>query len=173
MATSPNRAPCHARGSRSTARTGLLTRRGEELLRAADVVVYDRLASHELLDLAPDDAERVDVGKEPGRVAMSQDEINAVLVDRGRQGRAVVRLKGELDCATAPQREDCLRGLDGQTVTFDFSDVTFLDSSGIGVLVRRYKSHGPHSVVVRGVAPAQMRVLEITGLVDLLDLEGA
>ena len=73
---------------------GLLTRRGEALLRVADVVVYDRLASPALLDLARPDAELVDVGKAPGRAAMSQEEINAVLVDRALAGRTVVRLKG-------------------------------------------------------------------------------
>jgi uroporphyrinogen III methyltransferase/synthase len=73
---------------------GLLTRRGAALLAGADVVVYDRLASSALLDLAPADAERVDVGKAPGRAAMTQDEINALLVERGRAGLAVVRLKG-------------------------------------------------------------------------------
>jgi uroporphyrinogen III methyltransferase/synthase len=73
---------------------GLLTRRGEELLRVADVVVYDRLASRSLLDLAPAAAERIDVGKAPGRAAMTQDEINALLVARGRERKEVVRLKG-------------------------------------------------------------------------------
>jgi len=73
---------------------GLLTRRGETLLRAAEVVVYDRLASAELLDLAPDGALRVDVGKAPGRAAMTQEQINAVLVEHGLAGRRVVRLKG-------------------------------------------------------------------------------
>jgi uroporphyrinogen III methyltransferase/synthase len=73
---------------------GLLTRRGEELLRQADVVVYDRLAAPALLQLAPPTAELVDVGKAPGRVAMTQDEINKVLVARGRDGLEVVRLKG-------------------------------------------------------------------------------
>ncbi len=73
---------------------GLLTRRGEELLRAADVVVYDRLAPIALLELARPDAELVDVGKAPGNAAMSQAEINALLVARGAQGREVVRLKG-------------------------------------------------------------------------------
>jgi uroporphyrinogen III methyltransferase/synthase len=73
---------------------GLLTRRGEELLRTADVVVYDRLAPHALLDLARPGAELVDVGKAPGDAPMNQDQINAVLVDRGRSGRQVVRLKG-------------------------------------------------------------------------------
>jgi uroporphyrinogen III methyltransferase/synthase len=73
---------------------GLLTRRGEELLRAADVVVYDRLASSALLEFARPTAEVIDVGKAPGKVEMSQDEINALLVARGRAGLAVVRLKG-------------------------------------------------------------------------------
>jgi len=73
---------------------GLLTRRGAELLASADVVVYDRLAAPALLDLAPASAERVYVGKAPGAVAMTQDEINALLVKEGLAGRAVVRLKG-------------------------------------------------------------------------------
>src|SRR3954469_3256823 len=73
---------------------GLLTRRGEELLRAADVVVYDRLAPSALLELARPDAELVDVGKAPGNAPMGQDAINAVLVDRGTAGLEVVRLKG-------------------------------------------------------------------------------
>ena len=50
---------------------GLLTRRGEELLRRADVVVYDRLASRALLDLARAGAELVDAGKAPGGVALA------------------------------------------------------------------------------------------------------
>ena len=73
---------------------GLLTRRGEELLRRADVVVYDRLASRALLDLAPPGAELVDAGKAPGGAALTQEQINEVLVGRGRAGLAVVRLKG-------------------------------------------------------------------------------
>jgi len=72
----------------------LITVRGAEALRAADVVVYDRLASPLLLDLAPADAERVYAGKEPGRSAIPQDEINRLLVERARNGKAVVRLKG-------------------------------------------------------------------------------
>ena len=73
---------------------GLLTVRGSELLQRADVVVYDRLASPALLRLARADAELVDVGKAPGRAAMTQEQINELLVDRGRAGSEVVRLKG-------------------------------------------------------------------------------
>ena len=72
---------------------GLLTRRGAELLARADVVVHDRLAEISLLDLAPAGAERVDVGKSPG-APVDQDEINRLLVERGRRGLEVVRLKG-------------------------------------------------------------------------------
>jgi uroporphyrin-III C-methyltransferase len=75
---------------------GLLTLRGAELIGRAEVVVYDRLIAHELLELAPEAAERIDVGKVPGGSDSSdrQREINRLLVDRGRAGRRVVRLKG-------------------------------------------------------------------------------
>jgi uroporphyrinogen III methyltransferase/synthase len=73
---------------------GLITVRGRELLERADVVVYDRLAHPSLVDLAPPDALRIDVGKAPGRVAMDQDGINATLVEHGRSVGCVVRLKG-------------------------------------------------------------------------------
>jgi uroporphyrinogen III methyltransferase/synthase len=73
---------------------GLITVRGAELLARAEVVVFDRLAHPSLLELAPAAAERIDVGKAPGRVAMDQDGINATLVEHGLAGRLVVRLKG-------------------------------------------------------------------------------
>jgi len=72
----------------------LLTLRGAEVLREADAVVYDRLVSGELLDLAPSRAERVDVGKEPGRPHHDQVEINRLIVDLALAGKDVVRLKG-------------------------------------------------------------------------------
>ena len=72
----------------------LITVKGAKALAAADVVVYDRLAAPALLDLAPSGAERIYVGKEPGRQAMPQAEIGALLVRRARLGDTVVRLKG-------------------------------------------------------------------------------
>src|SRR4029450_4027050 len=75
-------------------RPRLLTLRGAEVLQRADVVVYDRLAPAALLDLAPRGAERIDAGKARGRAALSQEAINRGLVDRGRRGLEVVRLKG-------------------------------------------------------------------------------
>jgi uroporphyrinogen III methyltransferase / synthase len=73
---------------------GLLTVRALEVLRRADVVIYDRLSQESLLDLAPAGAERIDVGKAPGHVRLGQDEINDLLIERGRRGETVVRLKG-------------------------------------------------------------------------------
>lgn len=73
---------------------GLLTLRGAEVLARADVVVHDRLSAPSLLDLAPATAERIDVGKAPGHARLDQDGINALLVERGRRGEEVVRLKG-------------------------------------------------------------------------------
>ena len=72
----------------------LLTIRGRRYLEAADVVVYDRLVDRRLLGHAPRDAELVDVGKRPGGSRDRQSEINAVLINRARRGKRVVRLKG-------------------------------------------------------------------------------
>jgi uroporphyrin-III C-methyltransferase len=72
----------------------LLTLRGAEVLQRADVVVYDRLAPQQLLDLAPIGAIRIDAGKRPGRAELSQEAINRLLVAHARRSRTVVRLKG-------------------------------------------------------------------------------
>ncbi|MBV9042509.1 MAG: uroporphyrinogen-III C-methyltransferase [Acidimicrobiia bacterium] len=72
----------------------LLTVKGAEVLRRADVVVYDRLSVASLLDMAPPSAERIGVGKTPGHPSVPQEEINELLVARGREGKEVVRLKG-------------------------------------------------------------------------------
>jgi uroporphyrin-III C-methyltransferase len=72
----------------------LITLRGAEALAEADVVVYDRLVAPALLELAPASAERVYVGKEPGRAAVAQAQIEALLVERALEGATVVRLKG-------------------------------------------------------------------------------
>jgi uroporphyrinogen III methyltransferase/synthase len=72
----------------------LITAGGLRALQAADVVVHDALLSSRLLDFAPAGAERIDAGKRAGAHSMSQDEINAILIAKARQGKRVVRLKG-------------------------------------------------------------------------------
>jgi uroporphyrin-III C-methyltransferase / precorrin-2 dehydrogenase / sirohydrochlorin ferrochelatase len=73
---------------------GLLTLRALRVLQNADVVLYDRLVSAEVLDLARRDAERINVGKAAGQAHASQEEINALLVKLAKQGKRVCRLKG-------------------------------------------------------------------------------
>jgi uroporphyrinogen III methyltransferase/synthase len=73
---------------------GLITRAGLEVLRQAEVVVYDRLVSSSLLLEARPEARLSYVGKSPGRHAISQHEINRMLVEEARAGRSVCRLKG-------------------------------------------------------------------------------
>ncbi|MGD1071920.1 MAG: uroporphyrinogen-III C-methyltransferase [Bryobacteraceae bacterium] len=72
----------------------LITLKARRLLEQADCVLYDHLASSELLDLAPAAAERIYVGKKKAEHALSQEEICSLLVDRGKRGLNVVRLKG-------------------------------------------------------------------------------
>jgi uroporphyrinogen III methyltransferase/synthase len=72
----------------------LITVKGQRLLERADVVLYDRLAHPRLLDLAPATAERIYVGKKGADHSMVQAEIAALMVERARAGKTVVRLKG-------------------------------------------------------------------------------
>jgi uroporphyrin-III C-methyltransferase / precorrin-2 dehydrogenase / sirohydrochlorin ferrochelatase len=73
---------------------GLITVRGRQLLAEAEVVLTDRLAPRSLLDELPADVEVIDVSKIPYGRAMTQEQINATLIDRARAGRFVARLKG-------------------------------------------------------------------------------
>ncbi len=73
---------------------GLITVKGLSCLRHADVVLYDRLIPLELIDEAPACAELIDVGKEPAHHRRPQSEINALLIEKAREGKTVVRLKG-------------------------------------------------------------------------------
>lgn len=73
---------------------GLLTCKGRQALSEADVVVYDYLASDELLALARPDAEFIYVGKIAGNHAMKQGDINRLLIAKAKEGKVVARLKG-------------------------------------------------------------------------------
>ena len=73
---------------------GLLTLRGAELLRRADVVVYDALVNPDLLRLAPKTAEIIYGGKRSRDHAIPQEDLNQLLVTKANDGKCVVRLKG-------------------------------------------------------------------------------
>lgn len=72
----------------------LLTLKAWRLIQSAEVVLYDRLVSPEILSLIPESAERIHVGKQRSNHTLPQDQINNRLVDLAREGHKVVRLKG-------------------------------------------------------------------------------
>ena len=73
---------------------GLVTLRAKECIEKADVIVYDHLANPEMLGWARDAAEILYAGKKAGEHALSQEEINKLLIEKARAGKEVVRLKG-------------------------------------------------------------------------------
>ena len=76
---------------------GLITVRGYQLIQEADVICYDHLICFELLDAAPENCEKISVGKFSSNHTMSQHDINALLIQKAHQGKTVIRLKGG-DC---------------------------------------------------------------------------
>ncbi len=72
----------------------LLTIKAKRLIESAEVVLYDQLPGKAILDMLPEQAERIDVGKYAGYHKLSQWQINELLVKRAKEGKVVVRLKG-------------------------------------------------------------------------------
>lgn len=72
----------------------LITVRGLQALREADIVLYDALVSPKLLEEAPPDAERIFVGKRCGNHSMKQEEVHRLMIAKSLHGKMVVRLKG-------------------------------------------------------------------------------
>ena len=72
----------------------LLTVKAAELLKEADVVIYDRLVGEEIIGLAPEKAEKIYVGKRTGKHEISQDKITKLIIEKAKLGGKVVRLKG-------------------------------------------------------------------------------
>ncbi|HEY2990018.1 MAG TPA: uroporphyrinogen-III C-methyltransferase [Candidatus Binatia bacterium] len=73
---------------------GLLTVRGLDLIRQAEVIIYDRLVNPALLEEAPSAAARIFAGKATGLHSLPQEEINELMIAHARRGRRVIRLKG-------------------------------------------------------------------------------
>jgi uroporphyrin-III C-methyltransferase len=74
--------------------TGLLTCRAREVIDQAEVVLYDQLPGEDILLTLPEDAERIDCGKYGEAHTLDQEEIEALMVERAKAGKQVVRLKG-------------------------------------------------------------------------------
>jgi len=88
--------------------------------------------------------------------------------DEGGQVRVVVR--GEVDLAEAPKLEEVLGQLDGKDIVVDLAGLTFIDSSGIGALVRAQNAAAAHECTLRTVGEHGIvrRALEVVGLFDVL-----
>lgn len=117
----------------------LITVRGIECLKQAEVVVYDRLANPSLLAHARK-AKLIDVGKQPNRHPVPQEEINAILVQQARAGKVVVRLKGGDPCVFGRGGEEALAlteaGLDFEIVPGVTSAIAGPSYAGIPVTHR-------------------------------------
>src|SRR5437764_3575265 len=116
---------------------GLITAKGLELLRSADVVVYDRLVSPALLAQAPAEAERILRGTD-------QQDVNALLIDRAREGLNVVRLKGGDPFVVGRGAEECealaAAGVSYEVIPGVTSAVAVPAAAGIPVTHRRVAS---------------------------------
>ena len=73
---------------------GLITVKGLEFIKQCDTIIYDRLGTYQLLEMVKPDCRRIYVGKQAGSHYKKQTEINEILVEEGRKGNMVVRLKG-------------------------------------------------------------------------------
>lgn len=73
---------------------GLLTQRARKVIDQADVILYDQLPGEEILATLPEKAEKIDCGKFGGAHTLDQDRIEALMVEKAREGKQVVRLKG-------------------------------------------------------------------------------
>lgn len=72
----------------------LLTVKARRLIAEADVVIYDQLPGAAILSLIPETAEKIDAGKYAGNHTLTQDRINAVIIEKAQEGKTVLRLKG-------------------------------------------------------------------------------
>lgn len=97
---------------------GLLTLKGKKAIENAEVVVYDRLVSKEILSLVAENAEKINVGKECGNHLIPQEQINRILIEKALEGKNVVRLKGG-DCFVFGRGGEELLEITKNNIEFD------------------------------------------------------
>jgi anti-sigma B factor antagonist len=102
---------------------------------------------------------------------MAVSEVLSLAIESGSAG-TTVRLRGEVDLATAPKLRECLASLTGDVVV-ELSDVTFLDSQAVGLLIAEHKRRETIGVrlTVRGASSMALRTFELTGADQLFNLE--
>lgn len=150
----------------------LITVRGLLLLKQADVVVVDRLGPVTLVDGLGSDVDVIDVGKTPGRSSMSQEQINALLVEKARSGARVVRLKGGDPFVLGRGGEELLAcraaDIDVQVVPGVTSSVAGPAAAGIPV-THRGSAVAVHVVNAHGdLGPADLAALRDPGTTAVL-----
>ena len=107
-----------------------------------------------------------------------EDITVAVSTYHTKEDTLTVRIRGELDHHAAKtirrQTDDAIAATSPQILVFDFSDVTFMDSSGIGLIMGRYRLmvQSGGSIVVRGAKRSILRVMKMAGLERLASFEG-
>lgn len=123
---------------------GLMTVRGLRLLESAEVVVYDALVHSSIMEHCTPDAEMINVGKRSRNHIKTQDEINHILADLGRQGKMVVRLKGGDPFLFGRGAEEALvlrgAGVDVTVVPGVSSSIAVPEVAGIPVTDRNFAS---------------------------------
>lgn len=123
---------------------GLLTRKGERVLKQAEVVVYDRLVGDGVLAMIPKSARAIDVGKNAGHHTKKQEEINQILLEEAQNGYRVVRLKGGDPFLFGRGGEElellCAKGIPYEVVPGVTSPIAVPAYNGIPVTHRDYCS---------------------------------
>src|SRR5436189_2052336 len=123
---------------------GLVTLRAKECIESADVIAYDHLANPDALGWAREDAEIIYAGKQPGE-SWTQEEISALLVEKAREGKQVVRLKGGdpfvFGRGAEEAQEIASAGIPFEIVPGITSAVAGPAYAGIPITHRAYNSH--------------------------------
>jgi uroporphyrin-III C-methyltransferase len=137
----------------------LITVKGLRLLREADIIIYDRLGTHGLLEYAKEGAELIDVGKRRGKHTIEQEKINEILVEKARTGKTVVRLKGGDPFVFGRAGEEIKalndQGIDWEVVPGVSSAIAVPAMAGIPITDRTYASS--FSVVTGQEAPTKIK----------------
>ena len=123
---------------------GLITVRGAEVLKAADCVIYDRLANPALLRFARPDAEIICVPKRVDKGEFTQEEINKLLLEKASEGQTIVRLKGGDPCVFGRGTEETAvlaeAGIDFEIVPGVTAGIAAGVYAGIMLTSREYSS---------------------------------
>jgi uroporphyrinogen III methyltransferase/synthase len=125
-------------------RADLITVRGAEVLGLADCIIYDKLANPALLRFARKDAEIIHVPKRIGKGSFTQDQINALLIEKALAGKTVVRLKGGDPCIFGRCSEEITllteAGVDFEVVPGVTAAIAAAEYTGIILTDREYSS---------------------------------